>query len=223
MSFYLSLFVFIASLIAGLALMIAGKDMKRDRFLLLSALHGIFLFGFIASILLKKNDSENIYNYFFMAFVCSGIILSGLSWRSQSPFALRIYFSIFILTIPMFLFSPSMLLNFLLTMNYSSTSGPVFQVTGRYFIERQTTTTSADGIPHYKLIVKKGMFHETILRDIIFGGTLDSLRLIEFEKGIGIKIRGYTSRTTHVSMDVDSADVEVTLISNKPGSVEYHL
>ena len=133
MSFYLSLFIFIISLICGLTLMIAAKDMRREKFLLLTSVHVIFLFAFIASLLLRKKDSPESYNYFFMIFICSGVILSGLSWRSKAPIPLKIYFSIFALTIPLFMFSPSMLLNFLLTMNYNSNNGPSFNIYQQYY------------------------------------------------------------------------------------------
>ena len=75
MIFYLILFVFILSLIIGLILMITGKDMRREKFLLLSTIHLIFIFAFIASLILRKNDGIGEYNYFFTAFICSGIIL----------------------------------------------------------------------------------------------------------------------------------------------------
>ena len=160
MVFYFSLFVFIISLIIGLALMIAGKNMKRDKFLLMTTIHVVFLFGFIASLLLQHQKETISHNYFFTAFICSGIIMSGIAWRSDSPKFLRVYFSIFVLTIPIFLISPSLLLNFLVTMNFKSSNGPVFNLTDQYYLETQTTSRQAENIPHYKLTLKKGMFHQ---------------------------------------------------------------
>jgi hypothetical protein len=223
MIFYFSLFIFIISLILGLALMIAGKNMRRDRFLLLTTIHVIFLFAFIASLLLQKQKEIVVNNYFFTAFICSGIIMSGLAWRSDSPKILRIYFSIFALTIPIFLISPSTLLNFLLTMNFKNTNGPVFELYDQYYLETQTTSRQADNFPHYKLTLKKGMFHQTIQRDISFSGKLDSIKVLEMEKEKSILVRGYTSVSTHVSVDVDSAEVLIPLKVVKQGDVEYHL
>ena len=223
MSFYLSLFLFIISLIIGLALMIVGKNMSREKFLLLVSIHVIFLFAFIASLLLKKNGEVNTYNYFFTAFVCTGIILSGLSWRSTSPMILRFYFSIFVLTIPLFLVSPSILLNFLLTMNFSSTHGPSFHLDKQYYLETQNTSTVEDKKPHYKVILKRGLFHQTIKRDIVFGGKLDSLKIIDKNTDKSIKVRGYSSKTTYVSLEVDSVDILIPLKITKQGDVEYRL
>ena len=223
MSFYFSLFLFIISLIIGLALMIIGKNMSREKFLLLVSIHVIFLFAFIASLLLKKNNEVLTYNYFFTAFTCSGIILSGLSWRSNSPMVLRIYFSIFALTIPLFLVSPSILLNFLLTMNFSSTNGPSFHLDKQYYLETQNTSAVEDKKPHYKVILKRGLFHQTIKRDVVFGGKLDSIKVIDNDPGKSMNVRGYSSITTYVSMDVDSVDVLILLKTTKQGDVEYRL
>lgn len=223
MSFYLSLFLFILSLIIGLAFMIGGKGMSRDKFMLLASMHGILFFAFIASLILRENNSFGINNYFFTAFICSGIMLSGLSWRCPAPIAMRIYFSLFTITLPMFLISPSMLLNFLLTMNYSSTNGPSFHLYQRYFIEEQGMQAGHSVVPHYKVILKRGIFHQTIQRDIEFGNKLDSIKVLTIDPGMTIDIRGYTSTRTYVSSKVDSMDVTIQLFDNKPGSVQYQL
>lgn len=223
MSFYLSLFIFISSLIGGLALMIAGKGMRREKFFLLAGLHLIFLFMFIASLALKKSSEGTASNYFFMTFICSGLLLSGVVWRSETPLLLRIYFSFFALTLPLFFFSPSMLLNFLLTTNYSSTNGPVFRIRGNYFLEKQSNSNDNVEDIHYKIILKRGIFHQTVQRDLVFGGELDSIKVLEFVPGRNVSLRGYTNRTTYVSSEIDSMDAEVQLVKNKPGAVEYHL
>ena len=203
--------------------MIAGKNMKRDKFLLMTTIHVVFLFGFIASLLLQHQKETISHNYFFTAFICSGIIMSGIAWRSDSPKFLRVYFSIFVLTIPIFLISPSLLLNFLVTMNFKSSNGPVFNLTDQYYLETQTTSRQAENIPHYKLTLKKGMFHQSIQRDISFGGKLDSIKVLQIEKGNSISVRGYTSISSHVSVDVDSTDLEIPLKTVKQGDIEYHL
>jgi hypothetical protein len=150
-------------------------------------------------------------------------LLCGLAWRSECPKILRIYFSIFALTIPLFIFSPSMLMNFLLTMNYSSTNGPTFPLYGNYFIEEQNSGGQDGTSIKYKVILKKGIFHQTIQRDISFEKKLDSIRVLEVNPGMNISLRGYTSTKTHVSSEIDSMDVVVPLFNDKPGSVQYQL
>ncbi len=223
MTFYLSLFVYIISLVIGLILMIGGKGMSRDKFYLLTSFHLIIMLAFIASLILIKEKGETSLNYFFMAFICSGVILSGLAWRCQSPFFLKIYFSVFAFTIPLFLLSPSILLNFLLTMNLSGTRGPVFFLYGKYYIETQNSSVSDNEFPRYKLVRKQGLFHKTIQRDLYFSGRLDSVKVIENSDEKNIKLRGYISKVSYVSSEVDSTDLIVPLKILKHGDVEYRL
>ena len=222
MTFYLSFIVFILSIIAGVVLMLIGKNMSKERFRILASLHFILLLAFIASLILKHDKSANVNNYFFTAYFCSGLLLSGIAIRLGITKILRYYFAAFLLGIGMFLFSPSMMMNFLVTTSYSSTSGKTFHLVGRYFLEQQNSTQIADKPLQYKVITKTGIFHKTIQRDIVFQGDVDSVKVIE-KNAITMKIRGYVSRKTYVSEEIDSADVEITLNKNKQGNIEYRL
>src|SRR4051812_34459560 len=102
MLFYISFIVFILSLIGGLVLMLVGKNMGKERFRLLATIHFVLLLSFIASLLLRKDYSVVVNNYFFTAFFCSGILLSGLVWRVEIAKFIRYYFSLFLLGIPLF-------------------------------------------------------------------------------------------------------------------------
>ena len=221
MSFYIAIIAFITSVIAGILSMIAGKNIDRRRFILFATMHGMLLFSFLASLMLTKDP--NAFNYFFMAYICSGIILSGLAWRSFIFIGLKIYFGLFALTIGMFILSPSMLVNFLLTTRYTDSLGESFHVTENFYIERQNTKISNDSFPHYKLIRKRGIFHSSLQRDIIFNGKLDSIKVIEFDKSNLGLIRGYTSIQTFVSTKIDSVDVEIVIKKKSNDGLEYKL
>ena len=80
-----------------------------------------------------------------------------------------------------------------------------------------------DGQLHYKLIQKKGIFHATIQRDLVFNGKLDSIKVLDFDKSSKGLIRGYTSIKTFVSTQIDSLDVEITLTKKSADGVEYKL
>ena len=108
-------------------------------------------------------------------------------------------------------------------MNFTGTNSPVFNLKDQYFLETQNISHQHDDIPHYKLILKRGIFHETIQRDISFGGKLDSVNILDFDKGKSLLLRGYTSKNTYVSAEIDSAEVMILLKVTKQGDVEYHL
>lgn len=222
MSFYIAIICFICSLVLALILMILGKNYTASRFYLACSFHGIFLFAFLASLLLGKQDQGTIvYNYFFMLYVCSGLILSGWSWRIPVALPIRIYFSFFILPFPLFLISPSMLVNFLLTMRYTDTLGPVHSLGARYYLETQHSHSSQQAASFYKLIRKKGMFKKMIERDINFGGNLDSVRVLDIQPEENLKLRAYISRVTLVSEDRDSVDRVFDLNKDRGKSIEY--
>lgn len=223
MAFYIAIIVFIASVIGGLVLVILNKRMDRARFLLYASLHLVLLFGFIASLILKKAENASIYNYFLLFFICSGVFLSGISWRSDLPRVIRYYFSLYLITVPLFLLSPSMLVNLLLTGKYTDSIGERFDLGNRYFLERQGAVMSNSSHPHYKIIRKKGMFHETLQRDITFNGKLDSVKVIQLEPGEFIEFRGYFSNSTYVSTEIDSADLSLPLKKKKRNEIEYRL
>jgi hypothetical protein len=115
-----------------------------------------------------------------------------------------------------------MMMNFLVTAHYSSTTGEAFHLQGRYFIEEQNSTQSADNIPRYKVITRTGIFHKTIQRDINFQGKLDSVHIISMDNQ-RMTLRGFISHKTYVSEETDSSDVEIVLRKIKQGEIEYKL
>jgi hypothetical protein len=220
MTFYLGLFVFIISVVVGLIVLIAGKGIKNEKFLLIVIIHFFFLLAALAVLAFQKNE-QGTGNFFFLFFICSGLVLSGLAWRSPVSKYFRYYFSIYILTVPLFLISPSLLMNFLLTASFAGTDEPLLHLEGRYFLEKQNASRNKNAGEYYKLIKKKGVFHQTIQRDITFGKKLDSVKVIEYIEGNSIRVRGYTSLVTHVSSDIDSSDQTLPLLSKKAGDIEY--
>lgn len=224
MIFYFSVVLYITSVITALVLMILGKNMGARKFFMLSAVHFGFFAVFLASLFfLKPAVDTPPLNYFFLLFVCTGVMLSGLVWRIHVPRPARFYFSIFIVTFPLFLFSPSMLVNFLLTARYTDTLGKVFPVSGNYMLEPQNSWSTASDNNKYKLVRKQGIYRQTIARDILFGGKLDSIKVIRFTPGDKTVIRGYWGSITYVSAELDSTDAEISLIPRRPNSIQRKL
>ncbi len=221
MSFYIAIISFLVSLSAALLLLAGAKNIAPDRLKFFGLLHTMILLAFFASLAIGSHTHR--FNYFFLAYICSGVLLSGLFIRSHFPLFIRIYFGLFTLTLGMFLISPSMLVNFLLTMSYSDSSGPKFSLGSKYYLESQTHVNEKETNPQYKLILKRGLYKQTIERNIDFGGKLDSVKVLEINGSHSMIIRGYHSTLTFVSADSDSADVEVSLRKQKYGDVEYKL
>jgi len=217
MNLYIAIILYILSIVAGLFLLASVKTIPKRRFFLLAALHFFFLVIFVlVKLIAYKSLSET--NWSFLLFICSGIVLAGLAWRSSVPALLRFYFSAFAFTLILFLFSPSRLMVFLLSGKYTETLGSTFPVRDEYFLEQQNTSSTA--FPTYKLIQKHGLFHQAIQRDIQFKGKLDSIRILEFTRGEKTIIRGYSSSITYVSTNTDSADATVPLVKMNQTTIE---
>lgn len=226
MHFYLAIILYILSVVAGVIAMIAVKNISPSKFLMGVAVHLIFILLFLFMLFARKQPSAypSFFNLSFLFFICSGIILFGLTWQSKTALLLRIYFALFACTILLFVFSPSRMINFLLTQRYADTLGQVFSVGEDYFIEEQSSSMRVDtSIAHYKLIKKHGLFHETIQRDLLFNGNLDSIHVLQFISGEKMLIRAFTSKETYVSNEIDSMDVEVKLIKQKYDQIERKL
>ena len=224
MSFYLAIISYISSVVIALVLMILGKNLGRSRFFLMAGMHSILLFGFIASLLLRAPGTPpGTFNYFFLIYFCSGVVLCGWVWRISLPLLFRIYFGLFILGFPMFLFSPSMMVNFLLASRYTDSFGPSYQVHGNIWLETQSTIANEDSIQHYKLIRKRGLYRETLARDLSFKGKVDSVKVLDLQPGISVNIRAYSSRVTFVSTEIDSLDLDIPLVAKKRNGIDYHL
>ncbi|MFM2135495.1 MAG: hypothetical protein RL021_895 [Bacteroidota bacterium] len=221
MVFYLSIVLYIASVIAALILMITGKSWTLKRFFLLASIHICFILLYLLKGLRVEENAST--NYFFLFFVCTGTALSGLIWRITSPLLLRAYFSLFMLTFPLFLFSPSMLVNFLLTGKYTDTLGKTFCIKDNLFLEQQQGWKGTNGTFAYKLVERHGIFHKPIARDIQFGGRIDSTRTLLLLKDSTTSIRGYRITETYVSTTIDSIDVTVDLRPKTEMKIERKL
>lgn len=202
-------------------LLSAARNVSKKNLTFFGLMHLMILFAFLASLVLSAGGKSP--NYFFLTYICSGILLSGLFLRSDFFTPVKVYFGLFALCLPLFIFSPSMLVNFLLTMSYSDSFGPKFPLTGKYYLESQNVIKENDSKPLYKIMLKRGMYKQTIERDIEFAGRLDSVKVLEQNGNYSMRIRGYSSSTTFVTAEVDSADVEVSLRKQKYGDVEYKL
>jgi hypothetical protein len=216
-----AIITYILSLIIGGILFFASKKINHGWFRMLAGIHLVLGIFFLFSLFAVQSDSD--IHLPFLFFFCSGIICCGLAWGMNRPLVLRIYFSLFAASLAIFLVSPSTLLNFILTANFTP-HAKMISVKENYFLEQQTSTSSEkENVVLYKLISKHGMFHRTQTRDLNFNGKLDSLNVLSFEKENEISIRGYTSQKTFVSDEVDSVDLKIDLNPKRKDVIERKL
>src|SRR5436190_24194510 len=102
MHFYLAIILFITSVVAGIVAMIAVKEISKPKISMAVAIHFIFLILNLFTLSNKSGpDNIRILNLSFLFFICSGIILFGITWQQKINIIIKIYFSLFALTLLM--------------------------------------------------------------------------------------------------------------------------
>jgi len=167
---------FITSLVGCLILTLSSKKVSEKNLKPAIIVH--FVIGFLA--LLFTLLSSNIEK-FNLAFFCSGLLLSGIILRKNYHLLLKIYFGLFLFLILFFVYSPSLLAYFI-SGNYSKVKSPqtINLKDNIYLAEQQSMLGLSNDFTTYKIYKKNGLYKKTLLRDIDFGGKIDSIRLINF-------------------------------------------
>ena len=190
---------FIASLVGCLILTLSSKNVEERK--LKPALFFHLLLGIIVLIFAILN--QNIEK-FSLGFFCSGLLLAGLVIRKKHPLILKLYFGLFLLLILFFVYSPSLLAYFV-TGNYNKVKAPqtINLKENFYLAEQQSMIGLSNEFTTYKIYKKNGLYKKTILRDLDFGGKIDSIKVLSFTEDT-IIIKGYLNK-----MD--------TILFKKPG------
>lgn len=152
-------------------------------------------------------ENPSFVNILFLSFFCLGIIASGIIIRAGYPLYLKLYFLLFIISIPVFIVTPSRVLGFVVTGDIHSIHRNRIHITDNYFLVAQTDPQKEKSIRiPYKLVKEIGMFHRTLQRDIVLPEFFDSVRIIEKEQD-SIRVRFF------FSMDsiVDSLDQSLNI------------
>ncbi len=201
---------YITSIAGCLILSIALKNISLSKLKLPLFIHTILIVVFC--VVYMFNNESAVLHYLMLAFVCSGLMLSGLVLRSGALIPFKIYFSIFLISIVFFLVSPSHLFRYI---SYSWRNNDLFQtfhLQSNYFLEEQQAMLNiADNQTKYKVIQSFGVFHKTLARDIDFGSRLDSVHIISFNQGNAVTLRGYFSKISATFENLDSVDIKSVL------------
>ena len=201
---------YIISIAGCLILSIALRNVSLIKLKYPLLIHAFLTIVF--AIIYIVNSQLPILHYLSLTFVCSGLVLSGIILRSDAMLPMKIYFSLFLLSILFFLISPSHLFR---TISFSWKNNDLFQtfhIRSNYFLEEQQGMLNlSDDQTKYKVIQSFGVFHKTIARDINFGHRLDSIRLILFNPVELLILRGYFSSKSPKFETYDSLDVTTSL------------
>ena len=170
---------FIISLVASLLLGMTSRKFRNESIRLPLAIHGIT--AFFAIVFYFIFYGHPIGEYLLLFTICSGVILSGWAIRNTYPvLPVRIYLISYLLTVLLFLWSPSLLF-YTISGNYRLyRPEQQFNLKSNYFlVEQQSMMTNGDMPVRYKVIRKFGIYNKTLARDLDFGGRLKDAGLVQ--------------------------------------------
>lgn len=180
---------FIVSIVGCLILTLSAKKIAPRSLRAIITLH--FILGALVLLLYFLNKSiGNLH----LSFFCSGLFLSGVIIRKNLNLILKIYFGLFLSLILFFVYSPSLLAYFI-TGNYNKVKSPqIINLKENFYLaEQQSMLGLSKDLATYKIYKKNGLYKKTILRDIDFGGKIDSIQLLNFTDDTLI-IKGFLNK-----------------------------
>lgn len=160
--------LYILSIVSGLLLgMISGK-FKPDDFKKPFIFHIVLIAAAIAFQLFIPGEEAS--DYILLTAICSGVSLSGWVLRSRyHRMLIKIYFSVYLLSIPIFLWSPSLLF-YSISGHYSDyrPEHELHMSSNYYLTEQQSMLKKYQRKTSYKIIRKFGIYNKTLIRNIPF-------------------------------------------------------
>ncbi len=211
----ISLYITSMAFAVIISIVIKNNTAKKRKLPLLIhvVLFAFFLFAFLFM------DQPLLPGYLFLFFFCSGIITGGYLIRSNAPLLLRFYFTLYISSILLFLYSPSMLIRAMTLKLDNIAQNDPFRLADNYYLEEeQMLMQVSDSMATYKITQHFGVFHKTLARDLRFGNRLDSIKILSFNPANGADIRGYISSKSPTFEGIDS--IELHAVFNSPSKAQ---
>lgn len=214
-SFTLS--IYILSIAIALILSILKKNISGVSIKVALIIHASLFVILILSLIVLP--TSGVCGYFLLFFFCSGIVTAGYFFRSRVHTALQAYFALYLLSIILFIYSPSFLVR-LISLNMPETGKTdQFRLKENYFLEEQLLMMNInDSLVQYKITQHFGVFHKTLARDIRFGCRIDSLKVLSFDPATEANVRAYIMRNSVKFASIDSLDLNIrfNLNQNEP-------
>jgi|GEM_PF-2846759 len=222
MSLYLSLSLYILSLLLALVLLITGKRQRSGWFKAALSLHLLSLLFSLYYLFQKHNIPEgSILRFAFLFTLCTGLVAGGLVVRAEIRTVYKVYFSLYFLSLLLFLVSPSRFAGFLSRGDLENSAPGRFHLVQNFFLEEQRASAlMPGGNKTYKLVQQFGLFHKTIRRDITFDTQPDSVHVLNSVTGNALAVRIYFQRRMPPSLVTDSTELTLSLTPGKTDPIQ---
>lgn len=161
--------LYVTSVVFALLSGMAAKRIRPGKILIPMAIHLVLIFT--GGVFLLILQGQLLSNYLLLAGVCSGVAIAGWALRNNSiPWFLRIYLGSYLLSLPVFLWSPSLLF-YTISGNYPAYRPEQQLDLGKnyHIIEQQSMLKTGQDSIRYKVVRKFGIYNQTLARNLDFG------------------------------------------------------
>lgn len=161
-----------------------------------------------------RNDTDTLSNpgnsnYLFLAFFCSGVFTASMLLRSAYPLYLKIYYAIYLLSIVIFVISPSRVLGFAASGNLTAINPTRIHITENYYLVEQQNATGDTTGNYFKVVREMGMFHKTLSRDVLLPAETDSVNLLDTNMDEVIQLRVFyrkNNQSQHSDLNIKTGN-----------------
>jgi hypothetical protein len=129
--------------------------------------------------------------------------------RSAFTVYVKIYFLMYLLSLPVFIAVPSRVLGFISSGNIQAVNPERIHLSENYFLVEQQLLSTAGSARHFKLVREMGMFHKTLARNIQLPVGTDSAKWVTTDLDHSIHFVVFYSdgdRTDSLEFKISTAD-----------------
>ncbi len=195
--FIITITCYLISIVTALVLAIFSRLVSIWVVRILVAVHAVLFIAWLAADNEGTIDQPALSNYLFLTFILTGLLLAGTTIRKPYSVVVKIYFSLFLLTLPVFIVSPSRVIGFIASGNPHAIDPKRYHLSENYYFVEQNYSNESSIDPKFKLIREMGAFHKTMARDIQLP-PCDSIHLIELKENEFIMFEIFSSGTGRV-------------------------
>jgi len=208
--FITTLFFYLLSVIGSLIVFLFNRHFPIAATKAIIAVH--FISGLsLLSYLLFELDTPAWISIFFW---CSGIFLAGDAVRKSFHSLLKGYFLAFLLTLPVFIVSPSRIIQLVAGKGFGNPSEGRTRVIDNYFLVKTSEPVDSIGYYRAKFIKEMGFFHKTLARGIPVPNDIDSTSIIgSINDDMQIRL------VLHYGPKIDTVDLELFKVQPKPNTI----
>ena len=201
--FISTLFFYLLSVVGCLLLFLFSKNITIGSSRSIVITHFIIGIGFLVFYLMKFM----VPNWIYISFWCTGILMAGDVARKSFPKVIKVYFLSFLLTVPVFIVSPSRIISLVAGKGFGNPGEGRYRVIDNLYLVRTSDPIDSLGRYKYKFIKEMGFFHKTIARSIPAPKVIDSISIPSNQNSESVKLLFIFHNKNIDTIEIDNYEI----------------